>query len=152
MKCVDVDRMYRVYRLTWFWQVCNLEWSKNCNEIVSTYGYSQNQIINWSYPQMTQVTVYNHIYNSIFLFLFFWFSIKIITKSAYCMIMKYSTLALPAEPQRCVFLCGKAAFTKAVATQLQQKNAHMNTFEYQYYFNMSFWWWYNDERNPRSRH
>jgi len=25
-------------------QVCNLAWSKNCNEIVSTHGYSLNQI------------------------------------------------------------------------------------------------------------
>lgn len=33
-------------------QVCNLSWSKNVNEIVSTHGYSQNQIVIWSYPQM----------------------------------------------------------------------------------------------------
>lgn len=25
-------------------QVCNLSWSKNVNEIVSTHGYSQNQV------------------------------------------------------------------------------------------------------------
>ncbi|PRP72797.1 hypothetical protein PROFUN_07697 [Planoprotostelium fungivorum] len=36
-------------------QVCNLEWSKNVNELVSTHGYSQNQIIVWSYPQLTQI-------------------------------------------------------------------------------------------------
>jgi cell division cycle 20-like protein 1 (cofactor of APC complex) len=34
-------------------QVCNLAWSKNVNEIVSTHGYSQNQIVVWSYPTMT---------------------------------------------------------------------------------------------------
>ena len=28
-------------------QVCNLMWSKNINEIVSTHGYSLNQIIFW---------------------------------------------------------------------------------------------------------
>ena len=28
-------------------QVCNLMWSKNVNEIVSTHGYSLNQIIVW---------------------------------------------------------------------------------------------------------
>jgi len=37
-------------------QVCNLAWSKNVNELVSTHGYSQNQIIVWSYPSMRQLT------------------------------------------------------------------------------------------------
>ncbi len=32
-------------------QVCNLAWSKNVNEIVSTHGYSQNQIMVWSQSQ-----------------------------------------------------------------------------------------------------
>ncbi len=32
--------------------MCNLLWSKNANEIVSTHGYSQNQIIAWKYPSM----------------------------------------------------------------------------------------------------
>eukprot|EP01120_Amphizonella_sp_Union-15-10_P006404 TRINITY_DN2041_c0_g1_i1.p1 TRINITY_DN2041_c0_g1~~TRINITY_DN2041_c0_g1_i1.p1 ORF type:complete len:481 (-),score=85.84 TRINITY_DN2041_c0_g1_i1:36-1478(-) len=36
-------------------QVCNLAWSKNVNELVSTHGYSQNQIVVWSYPSMSQV-------------------------------------------------------------------------------------------------
>ncbi|KAL6524721.1 B-type cell cycle switch protein ccs52B [Orobanche hederae] len=36
-------------------QVCNLAWSKNVNEIVSTHGYSQNQIMLWKYPSMTKV-------------------------------------------------------------------------------------------------
>ncbi|KAI9737142.1 MAG: substrate-specific activator of APC-dependent proteolysis [Cirrosporium novae-zelandiae] len=36
-------------------QVCNLAWSKNSNEIVSTHGYSQNQIVVWKYPKMNQV-------------------------------------------------------------------------------------------------
>jgi cell division cycle 20-like protein 1 (cofactor of APC complex) len=36
-------------------QVCNLAWSKNVNELVSTHGYSQNQIVLWSYPSLTQV-------------------------------------------------------------------------------------------------
>ncbi|XP_065620849.1 B-type cell cycle switch protein ccs52B [Quercus suber] len=36
-------------------QVCNLAWSKNVNEIVSTHGYSQNQIMVWKYPSMTKV-------------------------------------------------------------------------------------------------
>ena len=33
-------------------QVCNLMWSKNVNEIVSTHGYSLNQVIVWRYPSM----------------------------------------------------------------------------------------------------
>jgi len=37
-------------------QVCNLIWSKNVNEIVSTHGYSLNQIILWKYPSMSKVT------------------------------------------------------------------------------------------------
>ena len=36
-------------------QVCNLSWSKNVNEIVSTHGYSQNQIIVWKHPTMTKL-------------------------------------------------------------------------------------------------
>jgi cell division cycle 20-like protein 1 (cofactor of APC complex) len=36
-------------------QVCNLAWSKNVNELVSTHGYSQNQVVVWSYPSMSQV-------------------------------------------------------------------------------------------------
>lgn len=36
-------------------QVCDLAWSKNVDEIVSTHGYSQNQVVVWSYPTMTQV-------------------------------------------------------------------------------------------------
>lgn len=36
-------------------QVCNLAWSKNVNEIVSTHGYSQNQIIVWKYPAMAKL-------------------------------------------------------------------------------------------------
>ena len=36
-------------------QVCNLAWSKGANELVSTHGYSQNQIIIWRYPSLTQV-------------------------------------------------------------------------------------------------
>nr|POE61462.1 protein fizzy-related 3 [Quercus suber] len=37
--------------------VCNLAWSKNVNEIVSTHGYSQNQIMVWKYPSMTKTIV-----------------------------------------------------------------------------------------------
>lgn len=36
--------------------MCNLAWAKNSNELVSTHGYSQNQIVLWRYPSMTQIT------------------------------------------------------------------------------------------------
>jgi len=36
-------------------QVCNLAWSKNVNEIVSTHGYSQNQVVVWSFPSMVPI-------------------------------------------------------------------------------------------------
>jgi len=36
-------------------QVCNLAWSKHSNELVSTHGYSQNQVLVWKYPSLTQV-------------------------------------------------------------------------------------------------
>lgn len=49
-------------------QVCNLVWSKNVNEIVSTHGYSLNQIILWKYPSMTKVaTLTGHTYRVLYL-------------------------------------------------------------------------------------
>lgn len=36
-------------------QVCNLAWSKNANELVSTHGYSQNAVALWRYPTMTRL-------------------------------------------------------------------------------------------------
>lgn len=53
-------------------QVCNLMWSRNSNEIVSTHGYSagpvQNQIHVWRYPSMTQVaTLTGHTYRVLYL-------------------------------------------------------------------------------------
>lgn len=36
-------------------QVCSLAWSKNVNELVSTHGYSQNQIMVWKYPSLAKV-------------------------------------------------------------------------------------------------
>ncbi|WMV57270.1 hypothetical protein MTR67_050655 [Solanum verrucosum] len=49
-------------------QVCNLVWSKNANELVSTHGYSQNQIILWRYPTMTKIaTLTGHTYRVLYL-------------------------------------------------------------------------------------
>ena len=49
-------------------QVCNLSWSKNVNEIVSTHGYSQNQIIVWKHPTMTKLaTLTGHTFRVLYL-------------------------------------------------------------------------------------
>ena len=32
-----------------------MAWSKHTKELVSTHGYSQNQILIWRYPSLTQV-------------------------------------------------------------------------------------------------
>jgi cell division cycle 20-like protein 1 (cofactor of APC complex) len=37
-------------------QVCNLLFSKNSNELVSTHGYSDNAIVVWKYPSMKKVS------------------------------------------------------------------------------------------------
>ena len=49
-------------------QVCNIAWSLNCNEIVSTHGYSLHQIVVWRYPSMTKVTTLTgHTYRVLYL-------------------------------------------------------------------------------------
>lgn len=51
-------------------QVCNLEWSKNSNELVSTHGYSRNQVVIWKYgqPQLQQVaSLMGHTYRVLYL-------------------------------------------------------------------------------------
>ena len=49
-------------------QVCNLAWSQNCNEIVSTHGYSLNQIVVWKYPSMNKVaTLTGHTFRVLYL-------------------------------------------------------------------------------------
>lgn len=51
-------------------QVCNLGWSKNSNELVSTHGYSRNQVVVWKFgqPQMQQVAcLMGHTYRVLYL-------------------------------------------------------------------------------------
>ncbi|KAG7663427.1 CDH1 [[Candida] subhashii] len=49
-------------------QVCNLIWSRNSNELVSTHGYSRNQIIVWKYPSMQQIAqLTGHTYRVLYL-------------------------------------------------------------------------------------
>lgn len=49
-------------------QVCNLAWSKNSNELISTHGYSQNQVVLWKYPSMNQVAALTgHTYRVLYL-------------------------------------------------------------------------------------
>lgn len=49
-------------------QVCNLAWSKTSNELVSTHGYSKNQVVVWKYPSMQQVAALSgHTYRVLYL-------------------------------------------------------------------------------------
>lgn len=49
-------------------QVCNLMWSKNSNELVSTHGYSRNQIGIWKYNSMQQIaSLTGHSYRVLYL-------------------------------------------------------------------------------------
>ncbi|TRY75032.1 hypothetical protein TCAL_06997 [Tigriopus californicus] len=49
-------------------QVCNLAWSKHASELVSTHGYSQNQILVWKYPSLVQVAkLTGHNYRVLYL-------------------------------------------------------------------------------------
>ncbi|KAI5480561.1 cell cycle regulatory protein [Pseudohyphozyma bogoriensis] len=53
-------------------QICNLMWSKNSNELVSTHGFSagqvQNQICIWTFPSRQQVaTLTGHTYRVLYL-------------------------------------------------------------------------------------
>lgn len=49
-------------------QVCNLVFSKTVNELVSTHGYSLNQIITWKLPNMTKLaTLTGHTYRVLYL-------------------------------------------------------------------------------------
>lgn len=58
----------RVHNVDTGSQVCNLVWSKNSNEIVSTHGFSRNQIIVWKYPSMQQIAhLTGHTYRVLYL-------------------------------------------------------------------------------------
>jgi cell division cycle 20-like protein 1 (cofactor of APC complex) len=49
-------------------QVCALIFSKNYNELVSTHGYSQNQIMLWKYPALEKITeLTGHSYRVLYL-------------------------------------------------------------------------------------
>ncbi|SPQ21929.1 37c014de-be3e-4128-ade9-68464010f83c [Thermothielavioides terrestris] len=49
-------------------QVCNLMWSKNSNELVSTHGYIQNNLVIWKYPSMSRVaSLTGHTYRVLYL-------------------------------------------------------------------------------------
>lgn len=37
-------------------QVCSLVWSTHYKELLSSHGFSQNQLIVWKYPSMTKLT------------------------------------------------------------------------------------------------
>ncbi|CAJ0750353.1 24629_t:CDS:2, partial [Entrophospora sp. SA101] len=48
-------------------QVCNLQWSPNANEIVSTHGWWRNDVIVWQYPSMKKLaTLKGHTYRVLY--------------------------------------------------------------------------------------
>jgi cell division cycle 20-like protein 1 (cofactor of APC complex) len=48
--------------------VCNLVFSKTKDELVSTHGYSLNQVIVWKYPTMEKLaTLTGHTYRVLYL-------------------------------------------------------------------------------------
>ncbi|EXC17793.1 Protein FIZZY-RELATED 2 [Morus notabilis] len=64
LSCMDTGSQVAFLALA----VCNLVWSKNVNELVSTHGYSQNQIIVWRYPTMSKLaTLTGHSYRVLYL-------------------------------------------------------------------------------------
>lgn len=77
MQCVDTGELFynsqyflSIYLFQIFLgsQVCNLAWSKHSSELVSTHGYSQNQILVWKYPSLTQVAkLTGHSYRVLYL-------------------------------------------------------------------------------------
>eukprot|EP00827_Trimyema_finlayi_P006044 TRINITY_DN665_c0_g1_i1.p5 TRINITY_DN665_c0_g1~~TRINITY_DN665_c0_g1_i1.p5 ORF type:complete len:103 (+),score=16.45 TRINITY_DN665_c0_g1_i1:821-1129(+) len=49
-------------------QVCNLIFCKHSNQLISSHGYSMNEIILWNYPNMTKVsTLTGHTTRVLFL-------------------------------------------------------------------------------------
>ena len=57
-RCIKFWNMHTNKRLASFdtgSQVCNMMFSKNSKELVSTHGYSLNEIIVWNYPTMEKV-------------------------------------------------------------------------------------------------
>lgn len=68
MQCVDTGS-----------QVCNLAWSKHSSELVSTHGYSQNQILVWKYPSLVQVAkLTGHSYRVLYLVSLSYFLLNLI--------------------------------------------------------------------------
>ena len=45
----------RCYLVITHHQVCALQWSAHDKELVSSHGYSHNQLILWKYPSMVRV-------------------------------------------------------------------------------------------------
>ena len=49
-------------------QVCNLIFSKRSNELISTHGYTENQIHIWNYPKMKKLSTFTgHTYRVLYL-------------------------------------------------------------------------------------
>lgn len=49
-------------------QICNMAYSKNVNEIVTTHGFSMNQVAVWQCSNMSKIaTLYGHSYRVLYL-------------------------------------------------------------------------------------
>lgn len=42
-------------------QVCALAWNRHERELLSSHGFSQNQLCLWRYPSMTKVAHHRHL-------------------------------------------------------------------------------------------
>lgn len=64
----NTQQMEEINHISTGSQVCNLLFSKNNNEIVSTHGYSDNAIVVWKYPSMKKVaTLTGHSFRVLYL-------------------------------------------------------------------------------------
>lgn len=70
-KCIrfwDTNTLQQINCVETGSQVCNLVFSKNVNELVSTHGYSLNQINIWKLPDMKKMTTLTgHTYRVLYL-------------------------------------------------------------------------------------
>jgi len=51
--CMCVHKSLYTHMYT---QVCSLQWSRHEREILSSHGYSKNQLCLWKYPSLVKVS------------------------------------------------------------------------------------------------
>ena len=55
----------RIRRAILCLQVCALAWNRHERELLSSHGFSQNQLCLWRYPSMTKVTHHHYLNTNI---------------------------------------------------------------------------------------